>query len=411
LQSNNRLKDSSPVWNTYDTVDNEKSVSYYSVKNVLTHDFVFGFLALFVFIVAYHALIPTLPIFFARLGSNETEIGVLVGIFGASSLVFRLVAGSILLKYSEKHIMMFGALIFAFTFLASIVLRPFWPFFAVRLFQGVAFAFLDTAALAFIIKVTPLKNRGQAISYFVLAPPFSQAIAPSLGMSIINHYSFTILFLICTGLALCAFFFSWKLKGQKIVTTNHDTSSNDSPFLEWKIVVPSMMTFLQNFVWGAVIAFFPLYAIKCGIINPGYFFTANAAMLIAGRVLGGRILDTYRKEKIIGVFIFTSMVAMIVLAFSGTLPMFLVVGLLWGTGGAFFFPASMAYSLDYAGSSGGTAVGTFRAFSDLGLAVGPVLMGIMIPLTGYQGMFLGLAFINLVNLGYFQFYVRKKGRR
>jgi MFS family permease len=395
----------------YGTMHNEEDVSHHTVRNILTHDFVLGFLALFVFIVAYHTLIPTLPIFFARLGSNEREIGVLVGIFGASALGARLLAGSALLKYSEKSVMMFGALLFAVTFLASIVLRPFWPFFVVRFFQGVAFAFIDTAALAFIIKVTPLENRGRAISYFVLAPPFSQAIAPSLGMFIINQYSFTVLFLICVGLSLCAFFFSWKVKGQKIVVPVKETPANTNHFLERKIVAPSIMNFLQNFVWGGIIAFLPLYAINCGIKNPGYFFTANAVMLIAGRVLGGRILDTYNKERILQAFIFTSMVAMVILAFSRTLPMFLLVGLIWGTGGAFFFPASMAYALDYAGSSDGTAVGTFRALSDLGLALGPVLMGIIIPFAGYQVMFLSLAFISLINLAYFQFYVRKKGQK
>jgi predicted MFS family arabinose efflux permease len=171
------------------------------------------------------------------------------------------------------------------------------------------------------------------------------------------------------------------------------------------------MNFLQNFVWGGIIAFLPLYAINCGIKNPGWFFTANAGMLIMGRILGGRILDTYNKEKIISTFIFTSMAAMVILAFSKTLPMFILVGMIWGTGGAFFFPASMAYSLDYAGSSSGTAVGTFRALSDLGLALGPVLMGIIIPIAGYQIMFLCLALISLINLGYFQFYVRKRGQK
>ncbi|MBN1850675.1 MAG: MFS transporter [Deltaproteobacteria bacterium] len=388
---------------------NEEDNSHNTVRNILTRDFVLGFLALFVFIVAYHSLIPTLPIFFKRLGSSEGEIGILIGIFGASSLIFRLIVGSILLKYPEKYVMMFGSMLFAFTFIASIALRPFWPFFAVRFFQGVAFAFIDTAALAFIVKVVPLANRGRAISYFVLAPPFSQAIAPSFGMFIINRYDFTVLFLICLALSLCALFFSWKVKGQQVVASHRNTSTNNSLFLDVKIIAPSVMNFLQNFAWGGIIAFIPLYAINCGITNPGYFFTANATMLIMGRVLGGRILDAYSKEKLIRTFIFTSVIAMVLLSFSKTLPMLIVVGILWGTGGSFFFPATMAYALDYAGSSGGTSVGTFRAFSDLGLAIGPVLTGAIIPFTGYQGMFLCLAFIGLINLCYFHFYLSKKG--
>jgi MFS family permease len=68
----------------------------------------------------------------------------------------------------------------------------------------------------------------------------------------------------------------------------------------------------------------------------------------------------------------------------------------------------MAYALEYSGTSGGTALGTYQGFMDLGLALGPVIMGIIIPLTGYRIMFLCLALICILNLCYFQFYVRKK---
>ena len=102
------------------------------------------------------------------------------------------------------------------------------------------------------------------------------------------------------------------------------------------------------------------------------------------------------------------MTAILILSFSKTLPLFIFVGMVWGAGNAFFFPAAMAYALEYAGSSDGAAVGTFRAISDLGLALGPVIMGIIIPLTGYRIMFLCLALICFINLCYFQFYVRRR---
>jgi hypothetical protein len=43
------------------------------------------------------------------------------------------------------------------------------------------------------------------------------------------------------------------------------------------------------------------------------------------------------------------------------------------------------------------------------MALGPMIMGIVLPLSGYRIMFLGPALICLLNLCYFQFYVRKKG--
>ncbi|HEX2965322.1 MAG TPA: MFS transporter [Syntrophorhabdaceae bacterium] len=380
------------------------------IRTILSHDFVFGFLSLFAFILAYHALIPTLPIFFAHSGSNDFQIGILVGIFGFSSLVFRLIVGGALLKYSEKAIMTFGAALFTITFVASLLVRPFWPFFAVRFLQGIAFACVDTAALAFIVNITPAAHRTQAISYFVLAPPFSQAIAPSMGMEVTNTYGFEVLFAMCMALSVCSLVFSSKLRKHSVISSDKSVPTACNLFLDWRVVIPSMTTFLQNFIWGAIIAFLPLYALQCGVKNPGLFFTGNAIMLVAGRVLGGRFMDAADKEKVIATVIVVSIIAMIVISFSTSLPMFFLVGLIWGTGGAFIFPASMAYSLEYAGSFGGTAVGTFRAMSDLGLALGPMITGFIVPLAGYRMAFLCLAGVGLMNLCYFQFYVRKKTR-
>jgi len=41
-------------------------------------------------------------------------------------------------------------------------------------------------------------------------------------------------------------------------------------------------------IWGALTAFFPLYAIQNGVANPGFFFAAYAFVLILGRALGAR---------------------------------------------------------------------------------------------------------------------------
>jgi len=389
-------------------MQNRENTSRHAIMNILNRDFVFGFFALFTVVAAVYALMPTLPIYLVRLGSSVREIGVLVGVFGASSLVFRLLVGVGLRRYSEKTVMMAGALLFTVTFLACLVLRPFWPFFAVRFFQGTAFSLLDTSVLALIVNVVPLAYRGQGLAIFLLAPTLALALAPSFGMFIINHYDFAPLFFTCAGLSLCAFFFSWKLQGQYRVRPEEESPSGSGAFWELKIIAPAVTSFLYSFVWGALIAFVPLYAIESGVSNPGYFFSSVAVMIIVGRA-GARIVDTYSKEKIILTFISTSMIAMILLSFSKTLPMFVLVGLLWGTGSAFFYPASMAYAFDYADSSGGPAVGTFRALSDLGVAIGPAIMGMIIPLTGYRTIFLCLALVCLINLSYFQFCVRERG--
>jgi len=161
-------------------------------------------------------------------------------------------------------------------------------------------------------------------------------------------------------------------------------------------------------IWGALTAFFPLYAIQNGVANPGFFFAAYAIVLIVGRALGGKILDLYSREKIILPCLTTYIISMIVLSYSNTLPMFILVAVIWGSGNALLMPALVAYALDRAVSSPGTVMGTYTAIGDLGVALGPVIMGIILRFSSYPTMFLCLALVGVTNLSYFYFFVRKR---
>ena len=379
-----------------------------TIPKILTRDFILCFFAYFAFSFVFNILIPTLPIYLSRLGSNEVEIGILIGSFAVSSLVLRPFVGKALLKIPEKTFMIAGALLFAFTSLAYLFVSPFWPFLMVRVFQGIGYAFFNTASFTLIANISSEAHRGQSFSYFYLAFNVSSALAPPLGMFLINHFGFTLLFLVCIGLSLCSLFIANKL-GRREVTPLENSSVEDGFLLSRKALPPSIIGFFPFFIWGALAAFFPLYAINHGVANPGLFFTAIAIMIILCRALGGKILDLYSRERIILPCITTYIISMVILAFSKTLPMFILVAVIYGIGPAFLTPALVAYALDRAGSSPGPAMGTFQAITDLGMSLGPVIMGIIVHATSYPIMFLCLALTGIINLNYFYFFVRKKG--
>jgi MFS family permease len=379
-----------------------------TIRKIFTRDFILVFFAQFTFIIVCHILIPTLPIYLSRLGSGETEIGVLIGSFGVSSLVFRPFVGRALLKIPEKNFMIIGALLFAVTSAAYLFAPPFWPFLMVRVFQGIGLAFFNTAAFTLIANISPENHRGQSLSYFFLAQNISLASAPAMGMLLINRFSFALLFWVCLGVSLSSLFITHKL-GRRQISPLVDSPNEDGLFLNWKALPTSIVSFCFYFIWGGMATFFPLYAIKNGVANPGLFFTALSIILILGRALGGRILDLYSKERVIFYFFSICVLSVIVLALSKTLPMFILAGVIWGVGAGFFNPAIMAYTLDRAGSSSrGPAMGTYTAFSDLGVSLGPATMGIIIPFTGYPTMFLCLALVGVINLAYFHLFVRKR---
>src|SRR4030042_182498 len=152
-------------------------------QKILTRNFILAFFAQFAFTSVFHSLVPTLPIYLSGLGSTEDEIGVLIGVFFFSSLVL-------------------------------------------RLFQGMGFAFFQTASMTLIANISPEDHRGQSLSYFYLAINLSGALGPSLGMFLINHFSFTLLFLVCLGLSLCSLLIADQL-GRRQVAPLQDSSIED----------------------------------------------------------------------------------------------------------------------------------------------------------------------------------------
>jgi predicted MFS family arabinose efflux permease len=380
-----------------------------STRNVFTRDFILCFFAQFAFASVIFILLPTLPIYLSRLGSTEVEIGILIGAFGISSLVLRPIVGRSLLKISEKSFMMAGAILFFLTSAAYLFAHPFWPFFIVRITQGIAAALFFTAAILFITNITSDASRGQSIGHFFLSFNVSLALAPPFGMVLINHFDFRVLFLVCIALSLFSLLICAKL-GRRRRSPVVDLSVKSTPLFNLKAFPPTFVYFVVNAIWGALTTFFPLYAIRHGVTNPGLFFAAYAAVVILGRTAAGRILDLYQREKIILLCHITFIISMALLAFSETESMFMVVAVVSGVGHAFIFPSLIAHTVDLAGASRGPALGLLMGTGDLGMVLGPTIMGIILRMTNFTAMFLCVALTALISFVYFFLSIRK-GKR
>ncbi len=378
-----------------------------TLRKILSREFVLCFFAQFAFTSVFHVLVPTIPIYLSRLGSTEVEIGILIGTFGIASLVLRPVIGKTLSRIPEKKFMLAGAILSVITSMAYIFTPPFWPFLFVRVVQGIGSAFFFTAALTFIANITPGAYRGQSLGYFFLSFNISMAVAPILGMFLINQFSFNILFSVCTVLSLCSLWIASRLTRSQLNAVEALPTDARS-HLDFRTLSPILVYLMVHMIWGALVAFFPLHAINHGVANPGLFFTAYASVMISGRVFGGRVFDVQRREKVILPCVIAFIVAMTLLAFSESLGMFILVAVIAATGHAFLVPSLFAYVLDLVGPSRGPAIGWLTAMGDLGLGLGPMIMGVILRLTSFPTMFLSLAFTGLLGLSYFYLFVRGK---
>jgi MFS family permease len=378
-------------------------------EKIWSSDFLLVFFSNVVFSSALCLLIPTLPIYLLKGGSTEIQIGVLIGSSGIASLIVRPFIGRALIKVSEKSFMTVGGLLFAIGSVGYIFASSFWLLLMVRVIQGVGSALFYTAAVTRVANTSPGSRLGQSLAYYYLAFNIAFAVIPSFGMFLINAYSFSVLFLVSTGLTLGYLCIVARL-GRRLVDPSTQEDVKTGPLISREALPTAVVAMICSMYWGALTAFFPLYALSHGVSNPGLFFSAFAVMIISSRALGGRLLDLHSRDRVILPSLSILIVAMIILVFSKTLPMFIVVGVVWGIGHAFVFPALAAWTLDRAGSPGPT-MATFSALDELGTGLGSVVAGVILRLSGYPAMFLCLAVLGILNIVYFYFFVRRKDKQ
>src|SRR4030042_1934473 len=316
----------------------------------LSRDYTLSFFAQFSFSSVFCILIPAIPIYLHRFGAKEGEIGFLIGIFSVSSLILRPFVGRALLTIPERNFMIPGTMLYVLSSAAYLFAPPFWPLFIVRVIQGIGLGLFSTASFTLVANITPARHRGQLISYFYLSFNMAFALGPYFGM------------------------------------------------------------LMLNIIWGTLTAFLPLYALRHGVSNPGIFFIFLAITLLLGRILGGKILDIYDRKKVIVPCLTAIFISMVILTFSTTLPMFILVAVILGTGWALLYPSLMIYAIENAGAAQGPAMGTFTALGDLGAGMGPMIMGIILQGTSYPIMFSCLALTGAITFLYFH-YIIGKGKK
>jgi len=369
------------------------------MREILSRNFVLTFLGHFLFAVVVSSLLPTLPLYLARLTFDNTEIGILVGAFGIASLLLRPVSGVALQRYTYKCVIVWGCCSLALTVIALLLVKSFWLLFLIRVFQGAAFALVTTASFALVVDITPPEKRGQSLSYFLLSANIAMVVAPSLGMFLVNRFSFDTLFLTLLLISIVALVTIWPLRVDSPHEAVEQITKTNS--LICRPAIPASLVSLgQQLGWGAISAFFPLYAVQKGVANPGLFFGAMAAAMLVCRTFGSSLISLYHPRKLIVTLLAGTTVGVLLLAYSGTLAMFIFVGVILGAANAFMMPTLMDYAVRRAGSSSNAAVATFMGLSDLGMALGPVIMGLVANSCGYSVMFICVALTSMLNLLY-----------
>lgn len=357
-------------------------------ERLFTPDFLLTSMATLAFFGSFQLQLPTLPLYILYIGGNESQIGLILGIFTVTATGLRPFVGRASDRRGRRAFLLGGALIFAIAPVLYSLTTSVPMLLALRLFHGAGIALFTTAATALIADLAPPARQGEAMGYFGMFSNLAMAIAPALGMVILSSSDFSVLFLASATVALFALILSLFIREpQTLMAPNHGRAA----LISRRALIPTLLVVCLTTTYGAIITFLPLFAGQRGLANPGLYFTAYAVSLFLTRAVAGNLSDRYGRGPVLLPGFLALALATGLLGWATSAPALLALGFLYGIGFGAVHPALMAYLLDRTGDEGrGAAMGTFTAGFDLGIGAGSMVGGLLAERMGMSLMF-GLA--------------------
>ncbi len=372
------------------------------MERLWTKPFIQMTLAMLFLFTGFYLLLPTLPLFIRELGSSESQVGLAIGIFTLSAVVFRPIVGGLLDRYGRRPFIVWGLLFFTVAIYLYDWIGSILVLMVLRVVHGMSWAFSTTAVGTAITDIIPPARRGEGMGWFGMAMTVAMAIGPMLGIWVVQNHSFHSLFLFAAVLSLAALLLAFVTK----IPFQPKATQGRIEFFERSVLPVTTAIFFLAVAYGGITTFLPLFAetIK---VNSGTFFLVYAVALTVIRPIAGKLSDRHGEAVVILPSLLITGTALLVLSLSKGLAGVIVSAVLYGIGFGSAQPALQAATLRLAHPDRrGVANASFFTAFDLGIGLGSIVLGWVSQYAGYQVLFTVSAVSVVISLFIFTVFVR-----
>ena len=360
---------------------------------------------LFIF-VNFHALLPTFPFFVTYLGGDAVTIGLATALFSIASIVSRPFVGWLIDTRGRCTILVLGLIGMALIPMGYFVSAGIAMAVVLRTVHGVFHAASSNASSTWVTDIIPHERMGEGLGMYGLSMAISTAVAPALGLAVMNAWGFRPLFGIAALVALAAL-----LIGIGIQSRNYTVS--DAPLrireLFEPMSVPAAVTqFFFMMAYGVIEVYVAIYAATCHLPGGGIYFIFIALATVATRILLGRAVDRYGEARLVYTGNAAIVAGILLLVFAHNVPCYLLSAVLLGYSFGAIQPSLQTMAMHaVAPERRGAASSTFFVAFDFGIALGGFLAGVLVKWMGYDAMFLCMIVPCLLSWGYYYLFGRR----
>ena len=349
--------------------------------------------------------------------STSAEAGFLVGVFVLASLLSRIVAGRYADMVGCRRTLVWSAALFFLLMMLYFLPLGVAGFMVLRFVHGLSFGIINNTSTLVVTRCIPEGRFGEGMAYFSLCLTLSAAVGPGIGVLLVGMGLYEAVFVVCAVYALAALVACVLMRVPEIELTAEDRhemlhSFHVNDFIEVKAIPIGVVVLVWNACNSSVTSFVNTYSLELGLASwvSWYFVVCSVAMFVT-RPATGKLYD--RKGPNVAVYPFAVlMVAGLVLLalcpLAGGVAL-LAAAALMGMGHGTAHSTCQTICVQAASPRrAGVATATFYAFADMGLSLGPTIMGCLHPVVGYSGMYSSAAVVTLAGLVFYHIAIGRK---
>lgn len=331
--------------------------------------------------------LSTFPFYIQSLGGSEAVAGICAAAFAFVAVIIRPFVGWWLDNGVRKVALVVGLLLLGAAPLGYVFAPVLSMSIAFRMLHGIGLSFSNSTTATVASDVICRPRFAEGMGYFGMATALASAIAPALGLSLMEGFGFSALYAVAAaiaglGLVLFAFVRTRKVDVPKKKLNLRTIINRDS-----LPATATMLVFMLTF--GALENFVAIFAAENSLPSGSIYFIVMSVMLLVVRVTLGRLVDQRGEAIFVHTCNAAMLVAFLLLAFAPNTATYILSAALAGYAFGGLEPSLQSMAVHTSSDeTRGSANSTFLCGYDIGYGLGGGLAGSLITAMGYSSMWM-----------------------
>ncbi|MEP6729411.1 MAG: MFS transporter [bacterium] len=347
---------------------------------------------------SFYLLLSVVPQYATSVGAGGIGAGLSTGALMLATVLTELVVPRIAARFGYRIMFGAGLLLLGIPALVLPYSTSMIALLTVCAIRGVGFAILVVIGSALVASLVPAERRGEGLGLYGAIVGVPAIVALPLGVWLVAHIGFSIVFVIGGVSALAGLA---AVPGLPARTAKEEEPVGMLAALKTPALVrPAALFALTAMATGVVVTFLPLAIAPAAGNLVALALLAHAAASTFTRWLAGRVGDHHGAGRLLIPAIATAAVGVMALAFTSSDVAIMGGMLLLGVGFGVAQNASLALMFDQVSASGyDTVSALWNIAYDSGLGIGAAVFGVLAGRTGYAVAFAVTGGLMIVSLG------------